>query len=107
MDEKLEQLEKRYEELQTKVADPNIVSDMAKYRIAWMPGDGIGVDVMDGARLVLDAMKFDAEYVPADIGREFWCSRKCLRGRDLPVFPVGFQCSFGAAILIPSDRLSP
>ena len=32
MDEKLEQLEKRYEELQAKVADPNIVSDMAKYR---------------------------------------------------------------------------
>jgi isocitrate/isopropylmalate dehydrogenase len=37
---------------------------MAKYKIAWMPGDGVGVDVMDGARIVLDAMKFDAEYVP-------------------------------------------
>ena len=36
---------------------------MAKYRIAWMPGDGIGKDVMDGCRIVLDAMKFDAEYV--------------------------------------------
>ena len=32
MEEKLEQLEKRYEELQAQVADPNIVSDMAKYR---------------------------------------------------------------------------
>ena len=32
MDEKLEQLEKRYEELQAKVADPSIVSDIAKYR---------------------------------------------------------------------------
>jgi isocitrate/isopropylmalate dehydrogenase len=31
-----------------------------------MPGDGIGKDVMDAARIVLDAMKFDAEYVPAD-----------------------------------------
>ncbi|MFH2054384.1 MAG: isocitrate/isopropylmalate dehydrogenase family protein [bacterium] len=45
---------------------------MAKYRIAWMPGDGVGVDVMDAARIVLDKLSFDAEYVPADIGWEFW-----------------------------------
>ena len=32
MNEKLEQLEKRYDELQAKVADPNIVSDMNTYR---------------------------------------------------------------------------
>ncbi|PYQ58784.1 MAG: peptide chain release factor 1 [Acidobacteria bacterium] len=32
MNEKLEQLEQRYHELQTKVADPNIVSDIATYR---------------------------------------------------------------------------
>ena len=37
---------------------------MAKYKIAWMPGDGIGNDVMEATRIVLDAMKFDAEYVP-------------------------------------------
>ncbi len=45
---------------------------MAKYRIAWMPGDGIGVDVMDAARIVLDKLKLDAEYSPGDIGWEFW-----------------------------------
>ena len=33
---------------------------MAKYRIAWMPGDGVGVDVMDAARIVLDKLNFDA-----------------------------------------------
>ncbi len=32
MNEKLEQLERRYEELQAKIADPNIVSDMNTYR---------------------------------------------------------------------------
>lgn len=53
---------------------------MAKYRIAWMPGDGVGVDVMDATRIVLDAMKFDAEYIPADIGWEFWCRE----GNPLP-----------------------
>jgi 3-isopropylmalate dehydrogenase len=46
---------------------------MAKYRIGWMPGDGIGIDVMEAARLVLDRMRFDAEYVHGDIGWEFWC----------------------------------
>ncbi len=47
---------------------------MAKYRIAWLPGDGVGNDVMEAARLVLDAMKLDAEYIHGDIGWEFWCS---------------------------------
>ena len=45
---------------------------MAKYKIAWMPGDGIGIEVMEAARIVLDKIKRDAEYLPADIGWEFW-----------------------------------
>jgi isocitrate/isopropylmalate dehydrogenase len=45
---------------------------MAKYRIAWLPGDGIGVDVLDAAKVVLDKVKLDAEYVHGDIGWEFW-----------------------------------
>lgn len=46
---------------------------MAKYKIGWLPGDGIGKDVMDAARIVLDKVKFDAEYIHGDIGWEFWC----------------------------------
>ena len=53
---------------------------MSKYKIAWMPGDGVGHDVMEAARIVLDRMKFDAEYVPCDIGWEFWCKE----GNALP-----------------------
>lgn len=45
---------------------------MASYRIAWLPGDGVGNDVMEAARIVLDALQFDAEYVHGDIGWEFW-----------------------------------
>ncbi len=45
---------------------------MAKYKIAWLPGDGIGNDVLEAARIVLDALRFDAEYIPGDIGWEFW-----------------------------------
>jgi len=47
---------------------------MSKYRIAWLPGDGIGRDVMEATRIVLDVAKLDAEYVHGDIGWEFWCN---------------------------------
>jgi isocitrate/isopropylmalate dehydrogenase len=43
-----------------------------KYRIGWLPGDGVGVDVLDAARIVLDALHLDAAYLPGDIGWEFW-----------------------------------
>lgn len=46
---------------------------MAKYKVAWLPGDGVGVDVMNAAKIVLDAVGFDAEYIHGDIGWEFWC----------------------------------
>ena len=47
---------------------------MSQYRIAWLPGDGVGKDVMDASRIVLDVLKFDAEYVHGDIGWDFWCA---------------------------------
>jgi isocitrate/isopropylmalate dehydrogenase len=46
---------------------------MAKYKIAWLPGDGVGIEVLEAARIVLDAVGFDAEYIHGDIGWEFWC----------------------------------
>jgi len=45
---------------------------MAKYKIAWLPGDGVGNDVMDAAKIILDEINLDAEYIPSDIGWEFW-----------------------------------
>ena len=36
---------------------------MSKYKIAWLPGDGVGNDVMDATRIVLDALNFSAEYI--------------------------------------------
>jgi isocitrate/isopropylmalate dehydrogenase len=47
---------------------------MSKYKIAWLPGDGVGNDVMDAAKIVLDTIGLDAEYIPGDIGWEFWKS---------------------------------
>jgi 3-isopropylmalate dehydrogenase len=46
---------------------------MSKYRIAWLPGDGIGNDVMEATRIVLDAVGLEADYLHGDIGWEFWC----------------------------------
>jgi 3-isopropylmalate dehydrogenase len=46
---------------------------MAAYRIAWLPGDGVGVDVLDATRIVLDRLGLNADYIPGDIGWDFWC----------------------------------
>jgi len=45
---------------------------MPKYKIAWLPGDGVGVDVLEATRPALDALELDAEYLHGDIGWEFW-----------------------------------
>jgi isocitrate/isopropylmalate dehydrogenase len=46
---------------------------MAKYKIAWLPGDGIGIEALEAAKIVLDKLALDAEYIHGDIGWEFWC----------------------------------
>jgi len=46
---------------------------MPHYKIAWLPGDGIGIEVLEAAKIVLDKLQLDAEYIHGDIGWEFWC----------------------------------
>jgi isocitrate/isopropylmalate dehydrogenase len=78
---------------------------MAKYRIAWMPGDGIGVDVMKAARIVLDALGMDAEYVAADIGWHFWCTEgEALPERTLETLKTCDCALFGAITSKPRDE---
>jgi isocitrate/isopropylmalate dehydrogenase len=50
----------------------NRTSTASRYKIAWLPGDGIGVDVLDAARIVLDRLRLNAECVCGEIGWEFW-----------------------------------
>ncbi len=45
----------------------------ARYKIAWLPGDGVGVEVLEATKIVLDKLNFNAEYIHGDIGWEFWC----------------------------------
>ena len=71
---------------------------MAKYKIAWLPGDGVGVEVAEAARIVLDRLALDAEYIHGDIGWEFWRTE----GEPLPQRTLdmmeGTDCAFFAAI---------
>jgi isocitrate dehydrogenase (NAD+) len=53
---------------------------MAKTTVVKMPGDGIGKIVLPEAIRVLDAVRFDADYVHADIGWERWVNE----GNPLP-----------------------
>lgn len=66
----------------------------SKYRVAWLPGDGVGVDVLDAARIVLEALKLDAEYIHGDIGWEFWRSE----GDALPARTVELLKNVNAAM---------
>jgi isocitrate/isopropylmalate dehydrogenase len=43
------------------------------YKIAWLPGDGVGIEVLEAAKIVLDKLELNAEYIHGDIGWEFWC----------------------------------
>jgi 3-isopropylmalate dehydrogenase len=47
---------------------------MSKYKIAWLPGDGVGSEVLEAARIVLEAIDFEADYIHGDIGWDFWCT---------------------------------
>ena len=67
---------------------------MPKYKIAWLPGDGVGVDVMDATRIVLDRLGFDAEYIHGDIGWEFWCQE----GDALPARTIDLLKHVDAAL---------
>jgi len=78
---------------------------MAKYNIAWMPGDGIGNDVMEATRIVLDAMKLDAEYIHCDIGWEFWCKEgNPLPDRSIEILKKTTCGLFGAITSKPQDE---
>lgn len=78
---------------------------MAKYRIAWLPGDGVGKDVMEAARMVLDALNFDADYIHGDIGWEFWKTEgNPLPERTLEILRSTDACLFGAITSKPKQE---
>ena len=85
---------------------------MPQTTVVVMPGDGIGKTVLPEAVRVLDAVGFDAEYVPADIGWEFWINEgNALPQRTLDLLAEHKLGLFGAITSKPKDaaaaELSP
>ncbi|RKY84092.1 isocitrate/isopropylmalate dehydrogenase family protein [candidate division KSB1 bacterium] len=78
---------------------------MGKYKIAWLEGDGVGKDVMHAARIVLDAIKLDAEYFPGDVGWEFWVNEgNPLPDRTIDLLKKCDCCLFGAITSKPKEE---
>jgi 3-isopropylmalate dehydrogenase len=78
---------------------------MAKYKIAWLPGDGVGNDVMDCAKIILDTIGLDAEYIHGDVGWEFWKKEgNPLPQRTIDLFKETDCCLFGAITSKPKEE---
>ncbi|MBN1389328.1 MAG: isocitrate/isopropylmalate dehydrogenase family protein [Candidatus Thermoplasmatota archaeon] len=78
---------------------------MTRYRIAELPGDGVGTEVVEAARLVLDTVGFEADYIHGDIGWEFWKSEgNALPERTLELLRNTDCALFGAITSKPKDE---
>ena len=78
---------------------------MPKYKIAWLPGDGVGVEVMEAAKIVLDKLQFDAEYIHGDIGWEFWKTEaNPLPDRTCDLLNNVDAALFGAITSLPKEE---
>ncbi|MFH1013146.1 MAG: isocitrate/isopropylmalate dehydrogenase family protein [Thermoplasmatota archaeon] len=76
---------------------------MTKYHIAWLPGDGVGNDVMEAAKIVLDEIDLNAEYIPSDIGWECWRKEgDALPKRTIQLLKETDCCLFGAITSKPN-----
>ncbi len=70
-----------------------------------MPGDGVGNEVMEATRVVLDKLGLDAEYIPADIGWDFWCKEgNPLPDRTIEILKKTDCALFGAITSKPRDE---
>ncbi|HSP87519.1 MAG TPA: isocitrate/isopropylmalate family dehydrogenase [Ignavibacteriaceae bacterium] len=75
-----------------------------KRTIVAMPGDGIGKTVLPESIKVLDAVGFDAEYINADIGWDFWCTEgNALPKRTIDLLEKHKVGLFGAITSKPKD----
>jgi 3-isopropylmalate dehydrogenase len=77
---------------------------MGRRNVVVMPGDGIGQVVLPEALRVLEAAGFEAEWIPADIGWEFWKSEgNPLPQRTIDLIAEHKVALFGAITSKPKD----
>jgi 3-isopropylmalate dehydrogenase len=78
---------------------------MNKRTIVTLPGDGIGLIVLEQALRVLDASGFKADYIHADIGWEFWRREgNPLPQRTLDLIKTHKIALFGAITSKPNEE---
>ena len=78
---------------------------MSKRTIVSMPGDGIGVTVLEETIRVLEAAGFEADYVEGDIGWEFWKKEgNPLPQRTIDLIAKHKVALFGAITSKPKDE---
>ncbi len=80
---------------------------MSNYKICVLPGDGIGVDVVDAAIKVLDTVGFSnqVEYLYGDIGWEFWKTEgNPLPDRTIDLLKESNCALFGAITSKPKEE---
>ena len=76
-----------------------------KRTVVTMPGDGIGGAVLDETLRVLEAVGFEADYVHADIGWEFWKKEgNPLPDRTIDLLDKYKIALFGAITSKPKDK---
>ncbi len=70
---------------------------MNRFKIAWLPGDGVGAEVMEAARICLDAVGFEADYTLGDIGWECWRTEgEAFPQRTIDLLKASDAAMFGA-----------
>ncbi len=78
---------------------------MGKINIVSMPGDGIGKIVFAEAKRVLEAVGFEANYIHADIGWDFWVNEgNPLPQRTLDLLEEHKLGLFGSITSKPKDQ---
>ena len=74
-------------------------------KIAVLPGDGVGNDVMEAAFMVLEKLNPDVEYEWGDIGWEFWKTEgDPLPDRTVELLKRTDACLFGAITSKPKEE---
>ena len=77
---------------------------MPKYKIAVLPGDGVGIEVVEAALIILKKLSVDAEYVHGNIGWKFWRSEgNALPDRTIKLLKETDVCLFGAITSKPKE----
>lgn len=78
---------------------------MTRYKVAELPGDGVGIEVMEAAKMVLDEVGFKADYIHGDIGWEFWKTEgNALPERTIDLLKRTDCALFGAITSKPKDE---